>query len=138
MLWRLTFAAGIVLCLAIGFVGTIMMIDERTPPAQPRERVVVVQDAITVPQATKTTASQQPSGTRCELTFPVRGCPAHPQFMGVDERNVYVDDYQGSGSNEARCLQRAREYYEFCKFDRAVTAKFYSNGVAVAVQSWPR
>lgn len=117
-------ATGMAVCAALGFGGMMMVLEGRTPPAQPRERSGVAQ-------------KQAPS-TRCELTFPTRICTAYPQFSGIDERNVYVDDYQGSGANEAKCLDRARGFYDWCKFDRVVTARFYSNGAVVGVQSWPK
>lgn len=78
------------------------------------------------------------SSTRCEITFPVRACSAQPGFGGINERNVYIDDYQGSGSNQRKCLERARGFYEWCKFEKPVTARYLLGNREAAIETWPR
>lgn len=80
-----------------------------------------------------------PGATRCEVTFSMRTCPAQPSWAEADERNTFHDNYEGSGSNAAMCMSRARAFYEWCKFDgQPVTARFYIGDQESLSSTWPR
>jgi hypothetical protein len=119
MLRHLSLGVALLFCLGLGFIATLYLLSERVERPNSEERLAPVQ-------------------TRCELTFPVRACPAQPNFSGINQRNVYHDDFEGSGSDERRCLARAREFYVWCKFDFPVTARFYRGEREVATDRWPK
>lgn len=59
--------------------------------------------------------------TRCEVTLAVEGCPAHTWAVGT-----FNDHYEGSESNEARCMRRANEYHVYCGSSQPVRTRFYN------------
>jgi len=64
--------------------------------------------------------------TRCEVTLGGEGCPAHKETVGT-----FNDTYEGSESNEARCMARAQEYHAYCGSSQPVRMRFYSGGTVV-------
>ena len=85
-----------------------------------------------------TAGAQTPAGaTTCELTFAVAECPAHPT-LGFTRRKVIVDDFDGAGSSQQRCLRRANEYHFWCKSVSAITATFLKGGKVVASEKYPK
>jgi hypothetical protein len=55
--------------------------------------------------------------TRCQIQ--VLGCPRNPETPGV-----FNDEWQHSDTDEAKCLERANEFYAYCGGPDAVTARF--------------
>ena len=118
---RIAYFAAIVVCVALGFVGTSMLLD------RPVSNI-----------GSGRPPKSGDAGTRCELRFPLAICPTHPSLPGISTDSILVDNYEGSGSNSARCIQRAREYFAFCGFQQPVVARFYRGGQVVESGSWPQ
>ena len=49
--------------------------------------------------------------------------------MGIRSAKTFADSEAAANANPARCLQRAREYLNYCKSNQQVGADFYVNGV---------
>ncbi len=77
------------------------------------------------------------TGSYCELTFPLDHCPTNPPGYAVTQNKTLRDIWEGADKSEERCMRRAAEYHSYCKFDGTVTARFYSNGRAIASNSVP-
>jgi hypothetical protein len=71
-------------------------------------------------------------GTHCEITLGAEGCPLHPGPTGT-----FNDSYQGSESNEARCLDRAAEYRAYCGSTQTIRARFYQGGAMTKEKTSP-
>jgi hypothetical protein len=129
----------LVLAGALGFAGTSYWMD-RLAPAGDRPPAADTKAPTGVPEeatAALAAASTNTGGTtRCEVEFPGPRCPAHPA-TAVHPNNRFDDDYENSATSQERCLKRAREYYEWCGFDRPVRARFYRDVEAVGTASFP-
>src|SRR5262245_9913152 len=74
--------------------------------------------------------------TSCQVTVP--SCPSHPESAGT-----HPDDWQdpgytdSSGSDQAECMQRAQDYYDYCNTTTPVTASYLVNGVSVQTTTYP-
>jgi hypothetical protein len=70
------------------------------------------------------------------MTIP--SCPNFPSVTGT-----FDDNYQDQGfsvpssQDQAECMQRAQDYYQWCGSSVAETASFLSNGVVVQTVSYP-
>lgn len=80
------------------------------------------------PNAVRTYPSS--NDTFCEMAVP--NCPNFPQSAGF-----FLDDWMGSGSDGARCLQRASEFYSWCGATLPVTATFRRGGKWEQQNSYP-
>jgi hypothetical protein len=69
--------------------------------------------------------------TECHVDVP--SCPNFPDVEGYD----IIDDYEGSGSDQGRCLQRAQDYYDWCASEAPVNARFLIDGSVVAESTYP-
>lgn len=49
--------------------------------------------------------------------------------IGIKSATTFADAYTGSDKSPQRCLERAREYLNYCNSDQQVGAEFYVNGV---------
>jgi hypothetical protein len=56
----------------------------------------------------------------------------------VQPNNRFDDNFEDSAISQERCLRRAREYYEWCGFDRPVRARFYRGIEAVGTAAFPK
>lgn len=65
-----------------------------------------------------------PAVTSCKVQ--VGNCPLNP---GAANQTI-DDNYDGAGSNAARCMQRASDYSTWCATTNPVTATYYLNAVA--------
>src|SRR5204863_497430 len=59
--------------------------------------------------------------TRCEIHFSKELCPGNPREF----RRQRHDDVEGSSANEARCMKRALEYYDWCGSSMPVIARYF-------------
>jgi hypothetical protein len=64
--------------------------------------------------------------SQCLITL--TACPKYPSYKGT-----FSDNYQNAGSNQARCMQRATDYYGWCgdNSSQPVTAKYLFEGTVV-------
>jgi subtilisin family serine protease len=67
-------------------------------------------------------------GTFCKVTNTL--CPNQPS-----EKGVIFDSFDGSGTNQARCMQRAWDYNGWCGSPNISTAEFSVDGVVVQRQT---
>jgi hypothetical protein len=74
---------------------------------------------------------QTPPTTECRIDLP--SCPNYPSVVGLNFR----DDWQGASSNQARCMQRAKDYYDWCATSDPVTARYLSGGAVVQQTTYP-
>ncbi len=58
--------------------------------------------------------------TRCQITIPPGGCPRDSNVAGV-----FNDDAERSGSDEPRCMRRAKDWFGWCGGGEGVTARFF-------------
>ena len=54
--------------------------------------------------------------SRCMINF-LDGCRFHPTFQGLVDDSEAAYEHMGVGSSEARCLLRAKEYFDWCRND---------------------
>jgi hypothetical protein len=92
-------------------------------------RGVVTSAEFTRANGTKATTSVTSTG--CFVVQYV--CTNYPNFVGV-----ILDDHQGSGTNESRCLTRASDYANWCNNPRGAEtrAKFIRTNGSVATRSY--
>jgi hypothetical protein len=64
--------------------------------------------------------------SRCEVTMPPEGCPGVPSLQ-----KIFNDNYENAGSDQARCIRRGVEYFNWCGNSQPVTVRYYSNGKLV-------
>lgn len=62
---------------------------------------------------------------RCEIEIGPERCPGMPTFEPAKTQLVFNDDWDGSGRNLDRCLQRAGEFASACKSTSPVTARYF-------------
>lgn len=65
---------------------------------------------------------QVASKSKCEISL--SSCPLKP----AQKLGTFLDNYDGSSSNQSRCLARAQEYKTWCGAKTPVKASFYVNG----------
>jgi hypothetical protein len=75
--------------------------------------------------------STQAPSTECRMTVPE--CPNHA-LSAV----TFSDNWDGAGSNETRCLQRAKDYYDWCGASQTMTASFLVNGAVKSSVTYPK
>ncbi len=75
--------------------------------------------------------------TYCEVSFPVDNCPAYPGAYPISRANVLRDSWDGAEASLERCLKRAQEFHNFCKFEGNVTARFYRDGKVAGSRNFP-
>lgn len=49
--------------------------------------------------------------------------------MGINKATRFADNYNNAGSRPNVCMQRARDYYNYCNSRQEVGAEFTVNGV---------
>jgi hypothetical protein len=87
-----------------------------------------VVQSTTYPATTQTTA--------CQVTVP--SCPNHPSSVGT-----FYDNYQdpgygvGASSNQAECMQRAKDYYVWCGTSTPDKATYFINGAVAQTTTYP-
>jgi hypothetical protein len=77
---------------------------------------------LTAPKTAVEPPKLEPPKTRCEIDLGEEACPGDPSFT-----NAVDDNFENAGSDEARCLERAAEYFDWCGKTKSVTARFYSD-----------
>ena len=101
--------AVVLAALAVGFFGTLAVLDLRSKPG-------------TVVASRPTVAKE---AMRCEVHLPQSRCPAQKDFKGVAADGIIYDNWEGTASNMANCLARAEQFYNWCKNSEPVVARFF-------------
>jgi hypothetical protein len=61
--------------------------------------------------------------TSCEIAM--TSCPQHPEANhAIDAKGVFMDDWEGSSTDAARCAKRGEEVRQWCGLTNDLTARF--------------
>lgn len=73
--------------------------------------------------------------TRCEIELGPERCPGNPGFEAAKRSRIFIDDWEGAGSDVQKCLKRAADFFGFCKSTSQVTARFYKGRQLVRIET---
>lgn len=123
---KLLLVGSIIAALALGFFGTLPLLDRPSVPStQLASNPVQVAAKSGLPPE------------RCEVVFASSRCPAQRDFKDIDASGILYDNWQGSGSDQAKCLARAQQFHSWCGLTEPVTARFIRDNRLVAQARFP-
>ena len=95
----------------------------------------VTQYAVDTRSALGNAPSRIANDTSCEIILLGRLCPAHPELR-FDNTGTFLNPL--AATNRDRCVERASEFFDWCKSTTPVRATFYASKAAVVTRDFSR
>ena len=74
---------------------------------------------------------------RCEIQGLLNNCPAQPTLQILRSDGILFDDARSSSRSQEVCMSRAKEFHDWCRSEKPISAQFYRESRLIAQSSYP-